>query len=168
MNHLAQAFNPNPPPARAPNVGMMVGWGLLVAMTGGVFYMTLRGEGVRRNRRVRRNSRQKTRVVREAALESAVTIGRSGAPKKVVESAKSLPEGLFRLSSSGDVIVYRDGEVTDGVLTSTRIAAAKSPSNQTWLVQVVRSRSGRRRIVPIRGYKKTKQGLRTVFRVEEA
>jgi hypothetical protein len=172
---LSQApFDPNPPARRPLNAGTIAAWGALVAVTGGVLYMTLRGQPgrpVSANRRSARKNRVGGKVKR---VRSAVASGRcpslsaAGASKRVVSVAKSLPEGLFRVTSKGDVIVYRDDKVTDGVLTSTRIAASKSPSTQTWLVQVMKDGAGRRRTVPVRGSKRSDGRVDTVFRVEEA
>jgi hypothetical protein len=177
---LSQAFNPNPPPAKPPNVGMMLAWGALVAMTGGIFYYTVKTpKAVTRNRR--RSSRRSSSptanpklvgnslsqsLIRSRIKSSAATLSRAGAPKAVLNSAKGLPEGVYRLSGRGDVIVHRDASVTPSLIRSTRIAASKSPSSQMWLVQVVRSSSGRRRAVPVRGYKRVGGRTETVFRIE--
>lgn len=175
MRHpLAQvSFNPNPPPAKPPSAGMIAAWGALVLMTGGVLYMTLRGGPARpvsANRRPRRNRGDGKLGKIRAAVDGgrSSTLSAAGAPKRVIDVARSLPEGVFRVTSKGDVIVYRDREITNGVLTSTRIAASKSPSVQTWLVQVIRSGSGRKKAIPIRGYKRRGGRVDTVYRVEEA
>jgi hypothetical protein len=181
MSHaLSQAFNPNPPPVKSPNVGMMLAWGALVVMTGGIFYYTVKMpvRTMAPNRRgTRRSSRRNPKLVgnplsqsliRSRIKLSHVTLSRAGAPRAIQKSAKGLPEGVYRLSGRGDVIVHRDASVTTSLIKSARIAASKSPSSQTWLVQVVRSSSGRRRVVPVRGYKRVGDRTETVFRIEGA
>jgi hypothetical protein len=169
---LAQVqFSPHPPPPKAPNVGLMVGWAAVVAMAGGIFYYTLRGP-VRANRPRRNPKLVGNPDVRDAVSDAVrfrgVTLRSAGAPSGVVKASKALPEGVYRIASSGDVTVYRSQDVPSSLITSVRIAATKSSESQVWLVKVARSPAGRLKRVPIRGYRKRRGRVETVFRIEEA